>query len=674
MAEAKANGKDTARAFINEYNGYKDQLIRPYLIETKAQQKLVEEAYERLKQEIDASHILILVAQDAPAEDTLAAYQKIAEIRQKALAGEAFNHLASTYSEDPSAKSNQGRLGYFTAFQMLYSFEEAAYQTPVDSVSGILRTKHGYHILKVNDKRPSSGQVKVSHIMLRSAGGDHSGNDDKKKIIHEIHDQLQQGTDWNMLCQQYSEDLRTKDAGGTLPFIGLKQINDPAFEAAAFALENPGDISEPVQSGFGWHILKLEEKKGLASFDALKPELEQQVSKDERSRLNKKAVINRLKASNGYQENSLLKATIIQMADSSLLTGNWKRPNNSIDEAAVLFSIHNQETSIGEMMAAIAQRQRTRYGMSPEDYMAELIEEIVEEKLLESEEKQLIANDLDFKMLLNEYYEGILLFDIMNEHVWNKASSDSLGQRQYFKENADNYQWGQRAEAVIVTTDDPQILTNIKKSMHDESIKLMEIALGLEGNEALANNQDLAALVKLFQKYESSQIEIHASEAMKATGLYHHLLQYLEDVGMDEYISMKEGEPGNEDKILVQLNSDSKKSLEYLYNKESALTLQVTEGLFEKGERPEMDAVEPWEEGLFEYAKNGIHYLVGIVEIHEPQAKSFEDTRGKVISDYQEYLEKKWLSELKNKYAIVINYTTLDKIKKVYSKKLAASR
>ena len=269
---AKDVGLDTTQAFETEYNTYKDQLIRPYLAESKENERLVQEAYGHMQWEIDAAHIMVSLKQDALPEDTLVAHNKIADILKSARSGVDFEELAFQYSEDPSAKTNKGRLGYFTAFQMVYSFEEAAFNTPVDSISGIIRSQFGYHILKVLDKRPYSGKVKVSHIMLLKGSGT---EDFLRNKIFEIHNQVTGGVDWNELCQKYSEDERTKDTGGTLPLLGLRQINDQAFETVAFSLKSPGEISDPVQSQFGWHIIRLEEKIGLEPFDQLQESLKQ---------------------------------------------------------------------------------------------------------------------------------------------------------------------------------------------------------------------------------------------------------------------------------------------------------------------------------------------------------------------------------------------------------------
>ena len=403
---AKAAGIDTLSSFKSEYKTYKDQLVQPLMAENKENDRLTKEAYEHMKYEIDAAHIMVSLKPDALPEDTLIAYNKIASILDSAKSGMDFEELAYQYSEDPSAKSNKGRLGYFTAFQMVYSFENAAYNTPVDSVSGIIRSQYGYHILKVLDRRPYSGKVKVSHIMLLKGSGSESFLRNK---IFEIHEQAIGGADWNELCRKYSEDERTKDTGGALPFLSLRQINDPAFEAVAFNLQAPGQISDPVQSQFGWHIIRLEEKVGLESFEQLQESIKQQVSKDDRSKLSHKVVIQRLKQSTHFLEDSLVKHQFLQYADSSLLQGKWSPIIPDSLRKCVLYTIKGKPIYISETIDFVLKNQRRRSGLSPADYLNELIDKNIENSLIAAEEEQLLASNRDVRMLLTEYYEGILL-------------------------------------------------------------------------------------------------------------------------------------------------------------------------------------------------------------------------------------------------------------------------
>lgn len=261
VAEAHHRGIDTTQAFIKEFTTYRDELKKPFVASADELGRLVKEAYDRLQEEVQAAHVLINLSPDALPADTLAAWQKIQSIRQRVVSGEDFGKLAKEFSEDPTAASNGGMLGYFTAMAMVYPFEDAAFKTKVGEVSQPIRTRFGYHIIKVYDRRPASGEVEVAHILL-------GGTDDKtKNKAFEIYDQIKGGRKWEDLCKEYSIDTNTKERGGKLPPFGIGALPGvPEFEAMAFSLQNPGDISDPFQSRLGWHLIRLERKIPVPTF------------------------------------------------------------------------------------------------------------------------------------------------------------------------------------------------------------------------------------------------------------------------------------------------------------------------------------------------------------------------------------------------------------------------
>ncbi len=665
---ARSAGMDTTKIFIDEFESYKGQLIKPYQTETIERERLVLEAYNRMKYEIDASHILVTVDPAATPEDTATAYNKILEVKEKAKTGQDFGELATKYSEDPSAKSNKGHLGYFSAFQMVYAFEDAAYKTEVDSVSDITRSRFGYHILKVHDKRRSMGKVKVSHIMIRNEGNNTDSAFVRNKIF-EIHDQIMGGADWNELCVKYSDDQRTKNNGGTLPFIELKQINDTAFENVAFGLQNPGEISDPVKSKYGWHIIKLEEKKGLEPFEEIKDDLNQRVSKDDRSKLSKEAVILKLKAQNNYHEYFATRDKIIQLADSTLLEGKWDAVMTDSLSRDSLFSIDGHPYYAKTVIQDIEKKQKRKVSGDPKNYMNELVDDFIEKSLMDYEEKLLLDTNREFRMLINEYYEGILLFEIMNQKVWEKAVKDTLGLHDFFLKNRQSYYWEERADAVIISTTDENLYEDIKESVDSESYNLYNIAIDPNQEIELLKNTALDSMVNLFKKYNNSTISISTGKESSTSKTYKNLIQYLSDHNLPETSIFETILDDQEIKIQLELNSKSKKSLEFLYNKESTLPLQVIDDLFEKGDNQLIDSLD-WEKGMHEVVANDNYNVILIREILKRQPKELKDIKGSVISDYQDYLEIEWLEELKEKYTVAINKPTFERIKKLYSKKL----
>ncbi|UPT71482.1 MAG: peptidylprolyl isomerase [Flavobacterium sp. JAD_PAG50586_2] len=270
--------------YQNELKSYRTQLAKTYFNDTKITQELLEEGYNRLQKEIKTSHILVLADENATPEDTLKAYNKINDIRKKALAGEDFAALAVQYSEDPSAKDNKGDLGYFSAFRMVYPFENAAYNTPKGEVSKIIRTRFGYHILKIYDVRANRGEITVAHIMILNPKPEETDKDKAKNTINDIYSKISQGEKFEDLAKQFSEDKSSSSKGGLLNKFGSGQLSSEEFENTAFSLANVGDISKPFQSQFGWHIVKLIEKHPIKTMEEMKPELETKIGKDDRSK------------------------------------------------------------------------------------------------------------------------------------------------------------------------------------------------------------------------------------------------------------------------------------------------------------------------------------------------------------------------------------------------------
>ncbi len=462
ITEARHRGLDTTAKFNKELKTYRDELKKPYRAEKDVLDKLTKEAYDHLTQEVKASHILVQVKPDATPEDSAKAYTKISDIKKRIENGEDFEKLARELSEDPSAKYNGGNLGYFTAMQMVYQFEEAAYKTDIGKVSPILRTRFGYHLVKVFDKRTSRGEVEVSHILLRSA----KGNETKiKNQIFEIYDQLKSGRNWDVLCKEYSEDNNTKNTGGKLRPFGVGALASvPEFEATAFALEKPGEISDPFQSSVGWHIMRLEKKIPVPTYPEVEASLKKRVARDERMKISEQAFATKRRKELGFIENAVNKSRVITMADSSLLSGNWKFKGDSEANKLILFSLGGKNIMTGDFVAWI-DLQKGKSKLVPAAFMSQLYDSFVEEKINEAEEQKIIKENPDFQHLLTEYREGILLFEIMEKEVWGKASEDSAGQKKFYKEHLDKFSAGSRIEARFFATTDKSFLDELRKKI-----------------------------------------------------------------------------------------------------------------------------------------------------------------------------------------------------------------
>jgi peptidyl-prolyl cis-trans isomerase SurA len=459
VKEAKDRGLDTTKVFIDELNSYKTELKKPFIASDDQVGKLVKEAYERSTMEVRASHLLIGCPPEAPPADTLAAWNKLISIRNRAIAGEDFSRLAAEYSEDPTAKENGGDLGYFTALQMVYPFETAAYNLEKGQISLPVRTRFGYHLIYLKDKRPASGEVEVSHILLR-------GTDARtKNKAFEAHDQLRAGKKWEDVCKEYSEDPGTRDQGGRLQRFSVGALASlPQFEAMAFSMQTPGEVSDPFQSAMGWHIIRLENKISVPSFAEMEPALKRRISRDERLQIGQDAELARRKKEFNVAENSSTLNKVFQLADTSLQKGRWTALTDHQYAGDTLFTSDGKAIHVKDFYAFVASKQRPS-ALEPSAHIRQLYNQFMNEVIGIMEDEKLEKENPEYRNLLNEYREGILLFSIMEKEVWNRASEDSVGQKQYYEANLAKYAAGERVYARIFGTPDKALLDGIKEKI-----------------------------------------------------------------------------------------------------------------------------------------------------------------------------------------------------------------
>ncbi len=447
VAEAKANNLHKTQEFKSELDTYKKQLIQPYMVDAETEQKLINEAYEHLKHEVNASHILIMVPREATPEDTLMLYEKTLQIRDRIINGEPFETVAKATSDDPSVNRNSGNLGYFTAFQMVYPFEKAAYNLEIGDISMPIRTNYGYHLVKLNDKRPAKGQVKTAHIMISTPRGASNEQLAKAKAkVDSIYRIVLQNEDFSELAQKHSQDPGTARNGGELPWFGSGRMV-PEFETAAFALNKPGDISQPVQSQFGWHIIKLLDKKTIGTLNEMLPEIKTKLARDERGRIGKEVFIEKLKEKYGFSLDSAALNTFYGLVDSTVYQGNWELPKNY--KSKKLFTFANNEYTIGDLASKLESQNRIQTGIPLIVIANGAYNSYVEDIAIRFEEKQLLENNEDFFYLLKEYHDGILLFEIMDKQVWTKAANDTEGIENFYNEHIDKYSWDKRIHAKL---------------------------------------------------------------------------------------------------------------------------------------------------------------------------------------------------------------------------------
>ncbi len=474
VAEAEALGYDTIPKLKKELEGYRKQLAQPYLIDSSQNSYLVNQAYERMKTEIRASHILIRVEENALPEDTLRAYNKIMALKKRIEAGEDFAAVAKSKggSEDPSAQRNNGDLGFFTAFQMVYQFEEAAYTTPVGSISNPVRTKYGYHILKIADQRPARGTMKAAHIMIAVAKD--APEEEKlsaQKKVDEIYAKLKNGESFATLASEFSDDGQTAEKGGELPLFGTGTTTRmvPEFEEAAFALKNDNDISQPVKTDVGFHIIKRLQWTPLRTFAELKKEIQSKVNKDDRAISTQLSFITKMKKTYGFVDNfAKTSKWFVQNIDTNYVKGKWNASKLKSDK--VMFTLADQKFTQKQFAKYLEKNYRAVRSTDNRTLVEKQYANFQKAEILAYEERQLDNKYPEFKALMKEYHDGILLYEVMTDKVWNKAIKDTAGLRVYFNANNSKYDWGERANAYVYECSSKEVAAKVATLLKSDTI------------------------------------------------------------------------------------------------------------------------------------------------------------------------------------------------------------
>lgn len=570
VLEAQYLGYDTLPNLKTELAGYRKTLSLPYLTDKIENEKLITECYERLKKEIRASHILIKIDENAQPADTLEAYNRITQLKKKIEKGADFGAIAREYSDDPSAQYNNGDLGYFTAFQMVFQFENAAFNTKIGEISNPIRTKFGFHIIKATDSRSAKGTMKAAHIMI--SANEKSTDEEKlnaENKIQEIYEKLKKGEKFEELAQNFSEDLSSSEKGGILPEFGTgtttRMITE--FETNAFSLEKDNDFSAPFKTDFGFHIVKRIQLTPLASFEKLKKEIQSKINRDDRVHLSQNHFIEKLKKEYNYQVLSTKELKwFYKNIDTNYYNGGWT--GNGLTTNKELFKIDQKVFTQKVFSNYLAENYRQIRKTSIKQLVNDQFKNWVNFELLAFEKSQLEVKYPDFKTLMQEYHDGVLLYEIMTDLIWNKASLDTIGLNTYFEANKNKYMWKERINATVYECGSQKIADKVVKLLKNDTI----------------NSR--------------------------------HVLQIINDTS--------------------ELNLSVKTNL---YEKENTAFLKNT--TLKKGVNL------PYQHGLK-------IYVVKVDEIIPPSSKLLNETKGLVITDYQNYLEQTWLEELSKKYSFKV--------------------
>ena len=574
---AEELGLDTTKKFINELSGYRVQLEKPYLIDTSINEDLINEAYYRTINEVNASHIMTKLGPNPSPEDTLKAYNKILDIRNKIISGNiGFEEAAEELSEDPYAKSSKGNLGFFNAFKMLYSFECAAYETPIGKVSEIVRTKYGYHIVQPNSIRKAKGRVKTSHIMITTSSKKENILSEEK--INSIYKDLVEKTKtFEELAIQYSEDRKSAKNGGEIGWINSGGNFYPEFEEAVFSLKTDGEYSKPFKTPNGWHIVKRLSYEPIGDLKSLSYNLKNKIQKDARAQKTKSSFINKLKTEYQLKNMFNIKVLIGILKNKNFDFENVESNNKLKNINNVVLTFSNVSFTNFDFIKYLAKSKLISKDKIEENLIKQQFLKFIDQNLIEFEKTQLETKHPDFKALMKEYRDGILLFEISDQNIWTKAIKDTAGLKEFYKSNQDTWKWPNRISGTLFTSESKKTVNKVK------SLKL---------KKSLSNDSIMSTLNK------------------------------------DNLFNLK-----YENKIIDDFNK---------YN----LAFKDLEKGFN---------------GPFNYQEK---WILIYVEDKLPQRnKELKEAEGIIVSAYQNYLENQWLSSLKEKHKISINYETLYSIK-----------
>jgi peptidyl-prolyl cis-trans isomerase SurA len=469
LKEAKRLKLDEDAKYQREFLRYKKQLTKNYLSENKVTDALVKEAYDRSNMDVKASHVLVRL--DEGAKDTLDAYNQVLKLRERVLK-EGFDAVKDDMHNGKTIFLED--LGYFSAFKMVYDFETAAYNTNKGDISMPFRTQFGYHVVQVNDKRPSRGTITAAHIMIALKQKDTLL--DPEQRINDIYKKIQQGENFESLAKQFSDDKSSAKNGGSLKPFKSGQLSSITFEDQAFALSEDNQISQPFKTEYGWHIIKRLKLTPVQTFEELRPSLESRVKRDSRSKLINDAMVNELKKRYTIVFNEAAKPYFTQLLTNEYFARSWRLPEEFEKESTV-FLINDRAFTYNEFGRHLMSAQRA-YANRPAEFSEVIDKELdkfFERSILQYREDNLELENEDFANILKEYRDGLLLFDLMEKEIWNKASKDTLGLEAYFQKHTSKYQWNERVDVIIASSGNKsnaeQALNLMKKQKSEEEIK-----------------------------------------------------------------------------------------------------------------------------------------------------------------------------------------------------------
>lgn len=626
VQDAKDAGLDTATAYVQELQMYRDQLARNYLYDRSVTDALVKEAYDRMQSEVKVSHILILCSPDASDADQKKALDKIENIHRMLMRNPTalnFGDIARTESEDVGTKSAGGDLGWMTALQVVYEFENQAYTTPLGGISPVFKTEFGYHILMVNDKRVNRGDIKVNHILVRVMNKDESSDTEARKKIDEIMLNISSGKEtFENMAKTYSEDYNSRYNGGAMDYINVTQfvgdVDRQYWADQAFSLKKDGDITTPFRTNYGWHLLQRVNLRPLRSFEdkEMRSILKMDVQKNQRSQISVDSLVVKIKKENGFKLNNVAVDAVIQYLDSNFMSGKFDETTmpemhkvikmDGKKKIVTEFNLRKMEVfKLGEESYSVADLfTNFTYNTKPvtgtkRDGVERILNGWIDKTCVEYQNEHLEEKSVEFRDIYQEYKEGILMFNRMQQLVWDRANNDTVGLKAYFAQHQSEYNWNNRFDVGVYFCNDAKMMKTVakqvKKGISSDSLRRQH------------TKQNILDFSYRTGKFEMSDTFLFAPSPI---------------------LKM----------MFADLSAEKPK-----YNKP----------------------------GIYQVGQVGADFIVIKVNAYLPAGpKTLDETRGPVASKYQEQLEREWIESLRNRYAVTVNESAMQDIEtKLVNKK-----
>lgn len=675
---AERMGKDTTRAFREEIDSYRKELANPYLVDKQVLEKLIQESYERMREEVRVAQIFIPLAKNASPADTMAAYNELRALRARITKGESFEQLAKTNSKDTYSAIKGGDLGFLSVLENNYTFETAAYNTPKGEMSIPFRTNKGFHLIKVLDRHSFRGKVKLAHILVSLAPN--ASSDEAtvaKKKIDEAYEYLKRNEPFEGVCRAFSEDPRTKDNGGVMNrFWDAGTLIDQKIVETVFALKEKNDYTLPIQTSLGWHIFRLIEKKSLPKYDEMAPFIRQKINADaSRNVIIKNNLVKRLQKDNNFQETVSVKQEAID---------NFYKDRIGSEDylSKTLFTINQSVSTVKDFYTFVTkhQRQLAKLKALDEKTPQDWYDLFVENQNLRFEEANLEVKFPEFRADIQEYREGILQKQMLNDNVFEK-SLDSLAQVKFYNQHIDQYQYTHRVLAKVITSDRKETLEQAKtllaKAPYPMNRRFPDIYFEKDKSAFSADAQkmlyDLNIILLKNRDYvvevtgnsdPEEQESISAERAKKAVNLLINSgVSPMRIIEKDDgkYKPVSKTDRSKNSRIGIRFLSDSMEDVVKRFNALKPNSLSAEEGYFKKDENEYLGAVE-WTLGEKNINVKGRFVSVNIQKVEEPRTKTFKEARGQVTRDYQKQLSDEWLNQLKAKYPLTINESEIQRV------------